>query len=342
MTCEKARRSVVIGRRWPFGRRAERHVKDCPDCAKWLGSVTEMAELLEKVPHHEQPARLAQRLITEAQNCVPAPADGRVRAPMTLNIGRLTMRKIIVLTACFVLAAWMAFFEFGRGGRGIAVAELRQALAGVNVIHMVGAEGGYEGPYGDPSGIRALVNRKDKWLRASPLGFYETNTNVGMPASSPDNHYIFAGNATVQYFYFPRRGNQVSSTTKMGQSLMDQMMSIIKPSDSALAEWTFVGWTKLDGVDLELLEVQGDKSTTELAVDPKTKLTFRYREFVRGYGDKMVLVTDLRFSYSDTPPAGVFDWRPPANAVYIKKRSHSKIARATQKGPHTASSATVR
>ena len=71
MTCEKARRSVVIGRRWPFGRRAERHVKDCPDCAKWLGSVTEMAELLEKVPRHEQPARLAQRLVAEVRTACP-------------------------------------------------------------------------------------------------------------------------------------------------------------------------------------------------------------------------------------------------------------------------------
>jgi hypothetical protein len=215
------------------------------------------------------------------------------------------------MAGAFVLAGWMALNVWNPGGRSVAIADLRQALEKVKIVHMTGlAEDGFQ---------------KDKWMRTEPFAFYEESTS---DSTSPQaiHRLIEAGNGDRTYMYLPLNGNRASVHQSIAHSLLDEMLPVIQPSQSSNPQLEVVGHTTIDGRDLELLSdaPTSDGSlqsyTQELAVDPQTHLTYRLRMFkVLVVGQPAVLVDDFRFDYDQTPPAGVFDWQPPKGAVIIDK-----------------------
>ena len=61
-------------------------------------------------------------------------------------------------------------------------------------------------------------------------------------------------------------------------------------------------------------------SFLELAVDARTKLVLRLRQFLPRLEGADVEVTRLDFEYDTMPPEGIFNWAPPAGAVVEDKR----------------------
>lgn len=303
MNCERARRTIVAGAGRPNARRAERHVQGCPACTKWLAEISEMATLLEGVPSHELPPSLAERMSGAARSVHPDrdETEGAFR--------RHKMRRTLIMAGAFVLAGWLALSVWSPGGRSVAVADLRQALAKVKIVHMTGlGEDGFH---------------KDKWMRTTPFAFYEESTSDSK-SSQGTHRVITAGNADHTYMYLPLNGNKAHVFASIGHSILDEMLPIIQPSQSVNASLQVVGHTTIDGRDLELLSDASSSDgslqsyTEELAVDPETKLTYRCRMFkVLVSGQPAVLVDDFKFEYEQTPPPGVFDWQPPKNAVIV-------------------------
>jgi len=338
MHCERARELLVSGAAWPRRYRAERHLRDCQACAKWFEELDQMAEMLKRIPHHEMPERLAQAMQEAAQFNRPDATGDLARTGTRLNTGRLTMKKLILVTASFAIAGWMAFFVFG--GKGVAIADLRHGLVGANVVHIVGDEHSVTGTAGQPGSILPLFQHEDKWLRAKPFATYESIT---MPDSVPADarHMTIAGNTESRFWYFVDQ-NRFKKSPGLASSFYDLMMGIIHPAESVDAEYKVVGQTTIEGRNLDLLEAHDGDYTIELAVDPRTERTFRLRQFLPGSveikgwqpgtGGKLVMVTNLRFSYDEEAPIGVFDWQPPKDAVSIQTK-HNTGSKNPQKEP---------
>ena len=330
MRCNKARRMVVTEARWPFRRLAHRHVSECAACAAWLASVNEMAEILSTVPPHKVPEQLEQRMLDaaspsieppiaasgsspilnrkQAGEALPTVAARQYRANTKNPLGRLKMKRLVFITAGFALAGWMAFFEWG--GSGMATADLRRALDGVKVVHMVGEQFAVDN---SPLGVIPQAYQVNKWMRVEPLAVFEENTALVKSIPLKTSHFIFAGNSKETYWYFPGVKKKVHKSRGLTASFLADMMPVLQPSEGQSPDLKKIGSTNLDGKTFDLLETEFGGFRSDLAVDPQSKLAYRFRQYVTGKDGKEIKIADLRFYYDQTPPPNVFDWRPPAD-----------------------------
>jgi hypothetical protein len=183
---------------------------------------------------------------------------------------------------------------------------------------MVGAEKELTGTAGAPGSVIPLGDHKDKWIRAEPFAMYEENTFVDKNVDANHRHMIDAGNADHRYLYFPEM-HMFMKAKGLPTTFVDDILSVLGPLESPREDLNSAGHTKVDGRELDLYELQDGDSTQELAVDPRTKLTYRYRELMPlpGGNGKPVEVANFRFYYEQTPPPDVFDWKPPVGATPI-------------------------
>jgi hypothetical protein len=269
-----------------------------------------MAAVLESVPHHEMPESLAQRMESTAEGNATATPHAQDRITKTFNLRRLTMKRVGLLTVSFAFAAWLAFFVWLPGGRGIAVAALRQALERVKIVHITGLN----------QGAVPLEMREDKWFRAQPFAMYEETSPADPKSPMMKESNIIAGDADRTYWYFPKMGNKVYVKRALGKDFVDMMMSTLQPSPSSQPDLKITGHAVIEGRQLDLLDDGSDQQELELAVDPRTNLTYRIRQFNTAPNGTKILITDLRVEYDQTPPKHVFDWQPPAGATVVQKK----------------------
>ncbi len=311
MDCNEARRLVVTGAGWPGGRGAKAHARECAACAEWFADVDEMAELLRTVPTHDLPETLNLKLQKAAQTYSSEADASRNRTTTRFTLRRMKMRRSVLLAASFALAAGIGFFTWAPGGRSVAVADLRKGLIGVFTVHMTGEDQGY---------------RKNKWLRSKPFAVYELSTAEKAEGEKRMQHYLFAGNPQRTYWYFPDWEKRGKVGKGLPRSFFDEMMSVLQPNDSEVAELTVVGHIRLDGRDLTLLEDDPDghkepqSYMEELAFDQTTKRAYRIRQFKTDATGKQVEVTNLKLDYNGIPPQGIFEWKLPADAKLISSR----------------------
>jgi hypothetical protein len=186
----------------------------------------------------------------------------------------------------------------------------------VKFVHLVGAEKILTGESGAPGSIVPLADQKDKWIRAEPFAMYEENTLVDPRVDFAHRRMIEASNADHLYMYFPNM-NKFKKGKGLTTSFVDDILAVFGPLQSQRDDLQLTGHVTIDGRALDLYEIQTEGSTQELAVDPHTKLTYRYRELspLPGADPKPVVVASFRFTYDERPPAHVFDWQPPVGAT---------------------------
>jgi len=220
---------------------------------------------------------------------------------MKLAAGTLTV-AVVVGIAVLTLFVWLP------GARGIAWADIADALRAVRTVHMTGEEKGV---------------LKDKWIQREPFAVYEHVRPIspGTPEES-SREYVFAGNAEKVCWYFPERGNRAVIGRGLESDFMNNVLAPLGWSESTEAESRpkMIGRATVDGRRALLLELTGWDERTELAVDADTKLALRLRQFALDEAGEQVEVTRLRFEYDQRPPEGVFDWVPPAGATVVDKR----------------------
>jgi hypothetical protein len=229
-----------------------------------------------------------------------------------------TRTKVIAGAVAVAVLAGVVLACVVMRSRARARAILRQASQAVgraDVVHMTGEERsiGKDGP-------TALRLRKEKWIRRQPLGVYEKISPINPSDDREASHkYIFAGSAEKVYWYFPDRGNRVLISTGVQSNPMDDPLTL---SDLSGLKPTLriAGKSKLGGASVILLDVLAGTQRIELAVDAKTKLLLMIRQHMRGPGGREIEVARLRVEYNQTPPAGIFDWTPPAGATVVDKR----------------------
>jgi hypothetical protein len=275
-------------------------VSECRECAEWLADVTEMEVILSKVERHDPPESLVQRMQDAAQRSVPV-IPTSVRAVKEINSRRLIVNRSLLLATCIVVAAGTALFSLTPGGGSIAAGDLRKAFQRLNVVHITGFE--YE-------------SQKDKWVRAEPLAAYEVLVTPQSP--KPMRRIIEAGNETRRYWYTPDSGNRALVLPGLTGGFLQQILSVIEPSNSQDGGLKIVGHSKLDGRDVDLLRPQ--EGDYVLSVDPGSKLTYRYQLFETKSDGTRVQVSDLRFDYGQVAPPNVFDWTPPKGAHIVYRR----------------------
>jgi hypothetical protein len=211
-----------------------------------------------------------------------------------------------------------AFLVWGPGAAGVAWGEIEDALRSVDTVHMTGAVAS-----SDQNTVTPLALRKDKWLRREPFAVFEEVKPIRpRTAEEASRRYIFAGNAEKVYWYFPGRGNRAVIGNGLQANFLDDVLAPLAPSEAKGARPPFnvTGKAEVDGRRVILLDLRRENQRTELGVDAETKLLLRLREFVVGPDGRETEVTRLRFEYNQTPPAGVFDWQPPAGATIVDKR----------------------
>gem|GEM_PF-380358 len=213
---------------------------------------------------------------------------------------------------------------------GINPNALKQAFRGVATIHLVG-EGGLilSGGEVPPASSSSPTKLQDKWIRRDPFTLYEEMTPT--KPSTKSIHSIYRADTKRSYRYLPER-HQVT--------IADGMKPCFSTSDSPLAyeswlapqRFKVVGQDEIDDKRVILLEINWSdekierefNERVELAVDPETKLARRIREFAADKDGKPVVITNLRVEYNNTPPEGIFDWQPPANATIVDKRQNTR------------------
>jgi hypothetical protein len=298
MNCEQARQKVVAGSGLLQGWQARQHVRGCADCTDWFADIRQMAALLGTVAPHQPPDNFLLKMRdTVVRSARPMQAEHREGG---------NMRRLVFSALCMLIVVGVALWIFMVRDT-LALADLKQALLHVQTVHMTGTEDGV---------------RKDKWIRREPFAAFEDNTPTD-PAIK--NHYIFAANSELTYWYLPERGNRVVISNALKSGFMDDIIAPLEQSGSSATDVKFrvVGHTEIDGKRVMLIKQSADKSNEiqmEYAVDEDTKLTRRLCMFRTGQDGKTEQTAELYFEYNKTAPSGVFEWKPPSGATVVDKR----------------------
>jgi len=264
----------------------------------------QIAGLLERV-RPELSAALEERAVAAIQATRPLQQRPRYVSRMRLLAGGLC---VLALSLVMLLA----LFVWTPGAKSVAWAQIADALSTVTTVHMTGWEGDSD-----------LVFRTDKWIRLRPLAVYQEVTPVDpQTVKEASRRHIFAGDAEKTYWYFPERGNRAIIGKGLQTDFMGEVLSPLEWSDSSGqgAELKVIGRSRVEGRAAILLELPGWKERTELAVDARTKLALRLRQFSPSLEGADVEVTRLDFEYDTMPPEGIFNWAPPVGAVVEDKR----------------------
>ena len=145
-------------------------------------------------------------------------------------------------------------------------------------------------------------------MRRDPFAEYEDVSPIN--PTTPEmasRHLISAGNSERLYLYLPARGNKATICNGLKPDFMDDWL--------LPQQFNVVGEDKLDGKRVILLEAVPPFETSghlELAVDLETKLTCQLRLIDNDAHGKPVETLNMHIDYDQTPPAGIFEWQPPA------------------------------
>jgi len=225
-----------------------------------------------------------------------------------------TMHKVGagILTVAVLAGAGIVWHMFGTGSK-VSPAEMKQAFSEVQVIHMNDI---------DDDIARTTEHKRhvERWVRLNPYLVYEEITPINPTTPKKASaHIISVSSADTQYFYYPERGNRLVICPGSGEMPWEQMLN---PQ-----QFKVTGQGEFDGKRVTLVTSDFSGMTMELAIDPDTKRTCRMRMLDPNKGEKPGVGETSRITYNETPPAGVFDWQPPAGVTI--ERKGSKVSETT-------------
>lgn len=307
MNCEEARKSIVAEKGFFRRQLAQKHVRKCLECSKWLSDVRNTSACIRKVQSHEMPESFERKLQGIAATDLPE----RIESKKEIMMRRLKLSAVsLVVLAVMIIAALTIWLP---GMSSVAWADLERALTDVQFVHITARQEAV-----DQKGDTHPTSHKDKWIRREPLAVYEEITPVGQQSA-----VIVASNTEQVYWYFPERHKATITNSYLKPEFMSEVYAPFKPSVSSDGQLKFkvVDHSEVDGRKVILLRERASENPGELTVDAETKLALRYRYCSSSTMGKPTEYTVMDFKYNETPPSGIFEWKPPAGVDVVDKRS---------------------